>query len=67
MKTMDRRRRVVAIAGGMAAISGGLITFVGHHRASEPLDIKYFALGMAVGVTAGVVVLLLTKLSRRGT
>ena len=67
MTKLDRRRRVVAIAGGMVAISGALVTFVGHHRAGEPFDVKHFALGVGVGITFGLVMLLLAKMSRRGT
>ena len=62
MKTLDRRRRVAVIAGGMSAIAGGLSAFIGRHGATLAQSPSYFLIGVSVGVTVGAVVILITKM-----
>jgi hypothetical protein len=62
MKTLDRRRRLGAIAGGLAAIAGGLSGFIGRQGAGGAFDDRYLLIGLSVGVTVGIAVLGLVKM-----
>ena len=65
MKSLDRRRRLGAIAGGLAAIAGGLSGFIGRHGAEGAVDDRFLLIGLSVGVTVGIAILALVKM--RGT
>ena len=62
---MDRRRELAVIAGGLAAIGGGLTGFIGHHGAGTTASNRYFLFGLSVGITLGVLVLLMTKMNAK--
>jgi hypothetical protein len=55
------RRRVVVLAGSMAAMSGAVPLLVSHH----PLG-RWFWLGMVAGLLVGMVVLLIQRRRNEG-
>lgn len=59
---IDRRRRVGAVAGGLAAVAGGLSGLLGHHGTDAATSHRYWLIGMSVGVTVGIAVLLLARM-----
>ncbi|GAC1428964.1 MAG: hypothetical protein NVSMB6_28570 [Burkholderiaceae bacterium] len=65
MPTMDRRRRLAVLAGGLAAIAGGLSGLLGQHGVSS-ISNRYLLDGVSVGVTVGVLILLLVRMKAAG-
>jgi hypothetical protein len=65
VKTLDpRRRRLVALAGALAAIAGGLSGFIGRRGDVGVAGYRYFLIGLSVGVTVGIVILAIAKIRR---
>lgn len=62
MKTLNRRRRFGAIAGALAAIGAGMGGLIGHHDTDTATNSRYWLIGLSVGVTVGVILLLLVKM-----
>ena len=60
---MDHRRRLAVLAGGLAAVGGGLAAFIGHHGPGGAASKRYFLIGLSVGITLGVLLLLIIKMN----
>lgn len=63
MKTLDRRRRLAVVAGGFAAMTGGLSGFIGrHHGSGDSVDNRFLLIGLSVGITVGIAIIVLVKM-----
>ena len=64
MRKLDQRRRLGAIAGGLAAVAGGLSGFIGRHGSVGAASYRYLLIGLSVGVTVGISILVVAKMRR---
>lgn len=62
MRTINRRRRLGAIAGGLSAAAAGLTVLLGHHSTDVAASNRFFLIGLSIGITVGVAVLLIVKM-----